>query len=339
MGDGIAYTPAEYAILLEKLAPNIKSDNYSLGGAVKVLEEAMARELGKEHAVWFPTGTLANHLALRTLAGENRRVIVPAESHVYMDCGDCAQTLSNLNLIPLAPGKATFTLDQVEEVAKQGAGGRVPRNIGAILIESPVRRRTGEMFDVAEMKRITSWARQRGIGTHLDGARLYLASAYSGMSVAEYAAMFDTVYVSMYKYFNSPSGAILVGPKKLLENMFNARRMFGGGLPHAWPFTAVSMHYLQGFPDRFRHAVQTSETVIAALEKDSNFKVERIPNGSNIFRLRVFGVNSPNFQLRSEHNGFSLADANSEWFNVQVNETWNYRSATQILESLRKGLG
>src|SRR6266545_3293489 len=92
IGDGIHLTPAEYAQLLATLASkgDLAPDSYSLGGVVEQLETRMAALLGKETAVWLPTGTLANHLAVRLLAGNRRRVLVQAESHLFNDCGDCA---------------------------------------------------------------------------------------------------------------------------------------------------------------------------------------------------------------------------------------------------------
>src|SRR5262245_40068624 len=215
--DGLALSPANYARLLGRLAehPGIEVDDYSRNGVVATLEEQMARLLGKEMAVYLPTGTLANHLAVRLLAGNRRRVLVQQESHLYNDAGDCAQRLSGLTLVPLAAGKATFTLEQVESEIRRVATGRVHTAVGAISIESPVRRASGELFELEEMQRISEHARARGIGLHLDGARLFLASAYTGISPATYAALFDTVYVSLYKYFNSASGAILAGPRAL----------------------------------------------------------------------------------------------------------------------------
>jgi threonine aldolase len=203
-GDGIPHSPEEYSKLLATLTANdeVEPDNYSLGGVVEKLEARVASALGKPAAVWLPTGTLANHLAVRLLAGEKRRVLVQAESHLQNDCGDCAETLSGLHLIGLAPGKATFTLEQAGRAADDALLGRVATPVGAIQIESPVRRQHGERFDFAEMTKIATWARKRGIGLHLDGARLFLESAYTRRPVKEYAALFDTVYVSMYKYFN-----------------------------------------------------------------------------------------------------------------------------------------
>lgn len=336
-GDGIPLTPAEYTALLQKLNPT--KDNYSQKGVVEELEKRVAAALGKEYAVWMPTGTLANHLAVRLLAGEKRRVIVQAEAHLMNDCGDCAQTLSSLNMIGLAAGKATFSVDELEQAARRAATGRVVTPIGSLQIETPVRRKTGEHFDFAEMKKVCAFAREQKIGTHLDGARLFLESAYTKIPVREYASLFDTVYISMYKYFNAASGAVLAGPKSLLENAFHIRRMFGGGLHEVWPFAAVAMHYFDGFEARYSKAVASSEAVIAALQKDGNFEIERITNGTNIFRLRVRGVNALVFQQRLLLAGITVGGPQNEWFNLQVNETWNRASSSEVIERFQKGMG
>jgi len=123
--------------------------------------------------------------------------------------------------------------------------------VGAISIESPIRRLRGELFDYAEMQRISALAREKGIGLHLDGARLFMASAFSGISPAGYASLFDTVYISLWKCFNAMNGAVLAGPAKVIDGLFHVRRMFGGALWSAWPFAAVARHYAEGFLDRY----------------------------------------------------------------------------------------
>lgn len=337
-GDGVPLPPQEYSRLLSSL-PDIEADQYSRGGAVEKLEQRVASLLGKEVGVWFPTGTLANHLAVRLLAGEKRRVLVQAESHLYNDCGDCAQILSGLNLIPLARGNATFTIADVERAASDAQLGRVAAPIGAIQIETPVRRQMGAAFDFKAIAPVAKWARERGAGLHLDGARLWIESAYTGRPVKEYAALFDTVYVSMYKYFNAGAGAVLAGPKSLLANLYHTRRMFGGGLPQVWPYASVALHYLDGFEQTFRKAKDTSETVLAELARDSNFTVERVPNGTNVFRMRVHSVNGPVYQLRLEEAGISARPPAAEWFTMQVNATWASVPAAEIVARFRKALG
>lgn len=342
LGDGIPHSPQDYSRLLAQLtaAGNVDPDRDSSGGVLARLEERFARLLGKETAVWMPTGTLANHLAVRLLAGSRRRVLLQAESHLYNDSGDCAQTLSGLTLVPLASGRASFTLEEVEQAAARSASGRLATPIGAIQIESPVRRRAGERFDYEQMRRVSAWARARGIGMHLDGARLLIEAVYSGVPLREYAALFDTVYVSLYKYLNAASGAILAGPKPLLQDALQLRRTFGGGLYQVWPSALVALHYLEGFEQRFAAAVATAEAVIQALSTDANFEIERISSGTNIFRMRVRGVNARIYQQRLELAGLtSRAPDSGEWFVLQVNETWNRRTAPEIVEIFRKALG
>src|SRR3954454_17934000 len=112
--DGLGLSPAAYARLLAEIAESrsIAEDDYSRDGVVAELEGRMAALLGKEAAVFMPSGTLANHLALRLLTRNGRRVLVQRESHLLNDEGDCAQQLSGFNLVPLAPGRASFTLEE-----------------------------------------------------------------------------------------------------------------------------------------------------------------------------------------------------------------------------------
>ena len=332
-GDGLGLTAGDQARLLTWLADEgrIDQDSYSNGGTVRALEERVAALLGKERAVFMPTGTLANHLAVRALAGGTGRAVVQAESHLFNDSGDCVQTLSAITLMPLAPGRATFTLEELQEVINRTASGRVVKPVSVISIETPVRRRFGETFDETEMDRVTGFARREGIRLHLDGARLFLQSAYTGTDVAEYARPFDTVYVSLYKYFNAVSGAILAGPRVLLDDMFHTRRMFGAGLPGAWPFAAVALHHLPGFVDRFRGAVAASESFIAQLTRHAAFTVERMPGGTNLFRLGVTTPDLAGFRVRLRDQGVDLGGSSRDGrFLVGVNETWN-RVAADVL--------
>ena len=333
-GDGLGLSPVQYSRLLTRLCDErgIAPDSYSIGGVVEELEQQFARALGKERAVFMPTGTLANHLAVRALAKGPSRVVVQEDSHFYLDEGDCAQTLSNLALMPLAPGRASFTAGDVQQLLDQAKTGRVLSRVSVIAIETPVRRKQGEQFDPAELTKIVSLAQREGIRLHLDGARLFIQAAYTGESVAETAKPFDTVYVSLYKYFNAASGAILAGPRDLLDPMFHERRMFGGGMPNAWPFAAVALHYLPGFGERFTQAVKRSEALIAALARQDIFTVSRVPKGTNLFRVKV-NSDAAGFQKRLAARGVLLSPPSGESFMIGVNETWNRISAADLISA------
>jgi threonine aldolase len=336
-GDGLHLTPAQHAELLMILprfggGRPIEADEYGLGGDVAAFEAWFAKQLGKERALFMPSGTLANHIALRTLARGRSRVIVQDVSHVYNDTGDGCQTLSNLNLIPLAPGRGTFSREDVERVLARTASGRVAAKVGAISIESPIRRLRGEVFDFAEMQRISALAREQDIGMHLDGARLFLATAFTGIQPAEYAALFDSVYVSLWKGFNAMNGAVLAGPATMIDGLFHVRRMFGGALWSAWPFAAVARHYAEGFLARFGKAAGVSRDFAAALRPP--FRAEPIPGGSHIFALRAPGIDLARLRERLAAEGIhapdpaSLGDAPA--LLLGVNETWNRTTGARL---------
>jgi threonine aldolase len=341
-GDGIGLSPRAYTALLDDLArkAEIREDNYLLGGEVERFEQHWATLLGKEMAVFMPSGTLANQLALRALAGTKRRVIVPEMSHVYNDTGDACQTLSGLTLVPLAPGAATFTRADVEAVLARTASGRVAADVGAILIESPIRRLSGQMFDWEEAQRIAAFARDRGIGTHLDGARLFIASTYTGISPAQYAAPFDTVYVSLWKYFNSGIGAILAGPKRVLEAMFHVRRMFGGNLAVGWPAALVARHYMDGFLERLTRAVRVSEDFYAAITRDPRVRVARLPNGTNLARLTFKNADARGVARRLAERRILMPGGSPDGVvTLGVNETWNRTTGVDLARAFEQALG
>jgi threonine aldolase len=156
-GDG---EPASPRALLNRLAgieasSGFEPDSYSLGGSVAALERYFADALGKEAAIFMPTGTLANHLAIRALCGGRPRAVVQEQSHLYQDSGDCVTRLSSINLIPLAHGRPAFHLDELQEAVAGSTSGRVASPVGAVMIESPVRRQRGQVVPYPEMQAIT----------------------------------------------------------------------------------------------------------------------------------------------------------------------------------------
>ena len=312
--DGLDFTVREYSQLLSEIEEKegIGLDSYSRGGVVEKLEKRMAEILGKESAVFMPTGTLANHIAIRKLAGDKRKVLVQSDSHIYRDSGDCANTLSGLNLIPLGEGKFDFDLAEVEEAVARTNAGRVNTEIGVISIESPVRRYNNQLFDFEQMTAISVYARKNDIKMHLDGARLFNACVHTGISPADYAELFDTVYVSLYKNFNAASGAILAGTKEFTKDLYHIRRMFGGGMPQVWPFAAVALHALDGFLDGYKESLQQADILFELLEKHPDIEINKLPQGSNVFQMKLRNTDIQKFKAALEAKNIYLPSANAK---------------------------
>ena len=314
-GDGEPKTPS---MMLQRLAEfdqkyTLKADSYSLGGTVEQLEKKCAEMLGKETAVFMPTGTLANHLAIRKLCSIKPRAIVQEQSHLYNDSGDCVTRLSNINLIPLANERPYFTLETLKTAVEQAESGRVINPVGAVMVESPVRRQSGKIMPFDEMKAVTDYCRDKQIGSHLDGARLYMMSGATGIPPADYAALFDTVYVSLYKYFGAPFGAILAGTAKFMDGLYHDRRMFGGGLASANFAAALALQGIDGFEERFNRAMTRANALFDKINALESITVERFKHGSNIFPLKFASdVDGARFVKTLEEHSVSVSRPDSD---------------------------
>jgi threonine aldolase len=341
--DGLELSVRDHANLLLALDAQkpIEMDAYSRGGAVAELEDKAARFLGKERAIFMPSGTLANQIAISTLAGERSRILTHRLSHLANDCGDCIPKLNRLNLIPLGQAGATFTLEEIEDYARLTGSGKVETGVGVILIETPVRRLNGEMFDFEELKKISAFARQSGIKLHLDGARIFLQSAYTGVHPSEYAAYFDTVYFSLWKCLNTPVGAILAGAEDVIGGLFHVRRMFGGCLYQAWPFAAAALHFFDGLLDRLTAAMGAAKRLMEMLSAEPDFNARMIQGSCHIFRLELTpSVNPDDFRQRLAQTSILLPKPENTFhgFLMRVNESLNQMPMDQLAGQFKKAL-
>lgn len=296
-------------------------DFYLKRGAVEELEQRFAKLLGKEDAAFMPTGTLANQVALRLLCGEKKRALVQQESHVYCDESDAVTTLSAINLVPLAPGRAVPTLEEVDAAIAVSEKAAYPLPIGAISLESPVRRADGAMVPFETVRAIAERARAKGIGLHLDGARLLLNSGAEGFTAAAYAAPFDTVYVSLYKYLGAPFGAILAGDKGTVAKARDMRHIFGGTIFHGWQAALLALDGLDGFEQRFAKVRAAGDRLLDGLSKVNGYAVRRVEHGTNIHFLEIAEGRRADLRARLEKAGILIGEPRDGRLALTFNET------------------
>ena len=321
-------TATRLAELVQKGKPR---DGYLSGGAVTELEQRFATLLGKEDCAFLPTGTLANHVAVRILAGDATRVIVQHESHLYRDESDATQLLSGLNLVNLAPGRAAPTLDEIKAAVDEAENGPYPLKIGAISLESPVRRAHGELLAVSDLTAISAYAKSKSIRMHLDGARLLLAPP--SYDVAGAAALFDTVYVSLYKYLDAPFGAVLAGSKADIAKARALRHQFGGTIYQGWESAVLALAALDDFQARQKAAYATADQVFAALDRAGAAKLKPAPNASNIRQLVVKPKVAEGLFDRMRVAGVRLPKPDKDGVvDFWINDTINRRPADEYLK-------
>lgn len=340
-GDGEMFAPGDYLQQLQQAhtANAIVADRYGSGGAVDALEKKFATITGKERAIFMPTGTMANQMAVAVLSGNNTKVFVQDESHYYRDEADAAQSVFQKRLMPLAKGEAYFTAQQLQNAIEGLPKEEVfASGIGAVSIENPVRRVNGRMVPLDEIKKISAYCRSKNIKLHLDGARLYMAAAWSGVSIKEYASYFDTVYISLYKYLGASGGAILCGDTAVIDQMPHLMKIHGGNMYGNWANAAMALHRLENFESRLQEAIKRANVVFAAFNKMPGFKVSAYDNGTNIYTLQLDSkLDGKKLQevLNKQYNIRMAAPNNNGQVQLSVNETLLYQDADAIIAAFK----
>lgn len=344
INDGIFYKPEDFISKLQEIntANAIERDSYGEGGEIEKLLKKFVEITGKEAAVYLPTGTLANQLAISQLCAGNTKAFVQETSHVYRDEGDAAQTLFNKRLIPLAEGRAHFTVEELKKaIAYHKEGEAFVAGVGAISIETPVRRCDNQAFPLGEIKKISAYAREHGYKMHLDGARLHMATAFTNATVREYASYFDTVYMCMYKYLGATGGAVLCGDQTMIDQMHHLIKIHGGGIFTNWPGAAMALHHLTTIDTVMEKIKVKWNDLYLQIAQLKGIIVHPLENGTNQFNVSVAKDIDPvklNKRLRAEHNIIFGLPKEDGFVKIKINPTLLRRDNQQIINSFKEAI-
>ena len=226
----------------------VGDDQYGEDPSTNRLQARCAELLGKEAALWLPTGTMANQVALRTLTRPGDEVIASRESHAaWHELGGAAAN-AGVQILEIGQG-GRFSAEELRAAVK-------PRNFPIfpvttlVEVENTHNRAGGVVVPQAEVLRICATARELGLATFLDGARLWNASVASGLAPAELAAPFDLVAVAFSKGLGAPGGSLLAGPRELIAAATRHRQRLGGAMRQNGVFAAAALHALDAHLDR-----------------------------------------------------------------------------------------
>ena len=342
--DGLVLSPGNYIAKLNEINESnpIEEGFYLNGGITNQLENEFAKITGKEKAIFIPTGTLANQLAIKILSGENTKVIVPENSHIFRDEADAAQSVNDKRLIPVGRGKDYYDLNDLKaEINYLDKNEAFKSGLYTVAIENPIRRADERAVPIESIKNISGYCRENGYKLHLDGARIHIASAFTGVSVAEYASYFDTVYISLYKYLNGCFGAMLCGDSEVIDKVPHLIKIYGGTILQAWPSTAVALYYLNGIDERLKQTIQTSEKLIAELNKIEGVNISSINGGTNIFYMKLDEkINYDEFRkfLSEEYNILLRPMGEDKIVKFVVNESVLTRNSQDIVDVWKIGI-
>ncbi|MFF7246311.1 threonine aldolase family protein [Embleya sp. NPDC008237] len=244
----------------ERIDPDEWPDMYGDGGAVARLEARTAELLGTEAALLFPTGTMAQQVALRCHAGATGSNVVGIHprAHPLTYERDAVSVLSGLRPLPLTQGPGQITAEDI---------GTAGEPFGTLFYELPLRDHGFVLPSWDELLATVQAARDRDAALHLDGARLWESTTHFGRGLTEIVDLFDSVYVSYYKGLGASAGAALAGGAELIEEAHAWRHRYGGRPFQNWPMALEALAALDETLPRLATYVAHAPTVAAGLTR------------------------------------------------------------------------
>ena len=215
---------------------------------VERLEQETAEILGKEAAVFMPSGSMTNQVAIRVHCDRGTEFLCEADCHVYHYEQAAFAQLSGLVARTVAGDRGVLRVDQLRELIRPESDHMVRTRL--ICLENTHNRWGGRIQPREEVERVCGWAHENGLRCHLDGARLWNAAAAGGVSERELAEPFDTVSVCYSKGLGAPVGSALAGPADFIREARRARKLFGGAMRQAGIIAAGALHAVRHHRDR-----------------------------------------------------------------------------------------
>ena len=220
----------------------VGDDVFGEDPSINTLQEKVARLLGKEKALFVPSGTMANQLSIKAHTQPGDEVILEATSHAFYYEGGAGAVFSGVQFFCL-PGKRGILEDSQIEEAIRPLDVHFPVT-RLICLENTHNRGGGTVYPIKNLSEIYKLAKARGLLVHMDGARLWNASAASGIKLDEYTQWTDSVSVCLSKGLGAPVGSLVAGSAPFIDRVHRFRKMFGGGMRQAGILAAAGIYAL-----------------------------------------------------------------------------------------------
>jgi threonine aldolase len=253
-------TPAMRAAMQ---AAEVGDDVFNDDPTVHRLQERVADLLGKEAALFVPTGTMSNQICVRAHTQPGDELLCDVNCHIYNYEAGGAAILSGVTCRTIEGDYGILDVSQLEDKIRPVDEHCVRTRL--VCLENTHNRGGGRVYPIEKIEAISAWARQNGLRTHLDGARLWNAVVATGITAKEWARPFDTVSVCFSKGLGAPVGSALAGPRDFVKRGRFIRKLFGGGMRQAGVLAAAASyaldHHVERMAEDHRHARVLAQAV------------------------------------------------------------------------------
>ena len=292
-------------------AADVGDDERDGDPTTRRLEERVAAMLGKEDALFFPSGVMANQAAVWILVPRATEVFADVDAHIVHSEIAGVAALAGAQVLAVVPTGRVMSPDDVRKSFRPRS--RYYPAPGLVCVENTHNGAGGFIVPQADVCEIAAIAREHGVPLHLDGARLWNAHVASGVSLPELAAPADTVMVDLSKGLGAPIGAMLAGTREAMERAWTARKLFGGAMRQSGVLSAAAIYALDHQYDRLADDHANAKQLAASLAGIPG--VEIVPPDTNIVMVDLLaGQSVPTVAVAARQEGVLV----SEWSDTRI---------------------
>jgi threonine aldolase len=262
-------TPAMRKVMAEA---EVGDDVFGEDPTVNALQERVAKSLGKEMAIFVPSGTMANQLAIKSHTQPGDEVVIETTSHPYNFEGGGGAVLSAIQFHCLKGVRGILDASQIEEAIRPDDHHFPVTRL--ICLENTHNRGGGSIYPLEKMAEIHRLAKSKSLLVHLDGARLWNASVATGIRPHEYGQWADSVSVCLSKGLGAPIGSLVAGSKEFIHRVHRFRKMFGGGMRQVGIIASAGLYALDHHMDRLKEDHQNAKRLAVGLKELKGVSLE-----------------------------------------------------------------
>ena len=293
-------------------AAPVGDDVFGDDPTVNELEQATADLLGKESAMFVPSGTMGNQLAVRLHTQSGDEVIIEAGAHVMNNEAGAAAVISGVTFRPIEGRRGIFTADDLLAAMRPPNVHYAPAKL--VCVENTHNVGGGSIWPLATLRELADAAHDHKLAVHMDGARLWNATAATGIPEKEYAKCCDTISVCFSKGLGAPVGSALVGSDQLISRARRFRKMLGGGMRQVGLLAAGALHALKHHRQRLVEDHANAKALAEGLSRIEGVQIDCDQIVTNIVRFRIPGADAVRISARLRDRGILLLPTGKDGF-------------------------
>jgi len=280
----------------------VGDDVFKEDPTVNKLEEYTAELLGKDAALYVPSGMMGNQICLNVSTNPGDEVICEADAHIFNYESGSPAMLSGIQLMTVKGSLGVMTTEQVEPLIRPKDAYYMPRT-KVIEVENTHNRAGGTIHPIENIIALKELAKKHNLYYHLDGARLWNASVETGITVKEYASHFDSVSCCLSKGLGAPVGSVIAGTKEFIKEAFRVRKSWGGGMRQVGILAAAGLYALQNNIERLKEDHRRAKYLAERINDIKNLEINMNSVHTNILLFKPLTMTVSEAMIKCKENG------------------------------------